>query len=161
MIDARGDGSFDALQPPGEGVKPSRVPADQASPRLVAQTNNTRARVRLSPTLQIRHVKVCRGGPGRQHSSAGRAMRCSALASACRANAAAKQGEQAKKGLETGKKKKPEREKKTETATKGPSGDHPSCSTTPQRRPKEAIEDCPRAMIGGPDSTVRRRLQTH
>ena len=117
MIDARGDGSFDALQPPGEGVKPSRVPADQASPRLVAQTNNTRARVRLSPTLQIRHVEVCRGGPGRQHSSAGRAMRC-ALASACRANAAAKQG-QAKKGLETGKKK-PERRKKNRNGNKRP-----------------------------------------
>ena len=161
MIDARGDGSFDALQPPGEGVKHVSCACrpSKSSPRLVAQPNNTRARVRLSLTLQIRQWRSAEAGPA--GSIPARDSRCDVhLASACRANAAAKQrpGEE---GSRDRQKKKTRERKKQKRQTKGPSGDHPSCSTTPQHRPKEAIEDCPRAMIGGRDSTVRRRLQRH
>ena len=172
MIDARGDGSFDALQPPGDRVKhvscackptePSKSPA-----RRAAQQHEGRVFVCLQLCKCFKYgACVClqrRARPAAFQRGTRDAMQ--ALPSLLPAGPTQRQSK-ARRGEErvSRPKKKNDEKKKAETGTKGPSGDHPSCSTTippPQQQPKEAIEDNPRAVIGERDSTARRRLQRH
>ena len=172
MIDARGDGLFDALQPPGDGVKhvscackpsePSQSPARRAAQRHEGACSFVSDSASVSNTACVCLQR--RAWPAafqRGTRDAMQALPSLLPAGPTQRQSKARRGEERvsrPKKKKTTKKKKQKREQKARAGITPPAAPpfHP-----PQQQPKEAIEDNPRAVIGERDSTARRRLQRH